>query len=73
MPSLAALICQIIHDELEKVIASYVEKQDINLLIMVIYGQLAVLQPKCHPAATSLSCYSSRFLSNIHKKVIVNT
>ncbi len=32
MLSLAALICQIIHTELEKVIAS------INLLIMVAYG-----------------------------------
>ncbi|MBW4422943.1 MAG: hypothetical protein KME50_00355 [Nostoc desertorum CM1-VF14] len=31
MPSLAALICQIIHIELEKVIAS------INLLIIVAY------------------------------------
>jgi len=33
-----APICQIIHGEAEKVIANYVEKQDINLLIMGAYG-----------------------------------
>ncbi|MEH2351394.1 MAG: universal stress protein [Nostoc sp.] len=33
-----APICQIIHGEAEKVITNYVEKQDINLLIMGAYG-----------------------------------
>ncbi|MBD2242519.1 universal stress protein [Nostoc sp. FACHB-888] len=35
---MAKTICQIIHDEPEKIIASYVEKQEINLLMMVAYG-----------------------------------
>ncbi|WP_341529811.1 universal stress protein [Nostoc sp. UHCC 0302] len=36
-PSFAP-ICQIIHGEPERITANYVEKQDINLLIMRAYG-----------------------------------
>lgn len=35
-------ICQIIHGEPERVIASYVEQQDMNLLIIEAYGHRCI-------------------------------